>query len=132
MEPKYCLNCGKELTQEQLHRGNWKYCSRKCAREAHKEVYHTCTCVVCGKEFQAHRSSALICSEECRSIRKREQSRERARIRGTSTTKSKKTKHKHESQISEEQAAAQAHGMSYGKWKALQYIENMPKINTKV
>lgn len=130
MEAKYCLICGKELTIEQLHRGNWKYCSRKCASAARKEKKCTCTCIVCGKEFQAATERARLCSPACKRERKRIQYLESGKMH--TSARKPKTKQKHESKISEEQAAAQAHGMSYGKWKALQYIENMPKINTKV
>lgn len=128
MKTKFCQNCGKELTKEQLYRGNTKFCSRQCATDAHKKITHTCTCIVCGAKFEAATERAKICSPNCKRERARQQYLENGKI----STSPRKSRQKHKSNLTAAQVEAQAHGMSYGQWRAQQYLKSIPKIDTKV
>ncbi len=122
-----CEWCGKQLTKEQIHRGCKRYCSTRCTAEARKSIRHTCTCIVCGREFEAPTTRAKICSAECKYKRQQELDAQKPAKPKPKTKRGKK-----KSQIDKIQAEAQANGMSYGRWKALQYMQSIPKIETRI
>lgn len=74
-------------------------------------------CVICGKEFTAKRSTAKYCSAPCREHAANE--RCKRRYRGTRRKKNKATGEPIW-QINEE---ARNLGLTYGKYKAMQYME---------
>ena len=85
-------------------------------------------CKHCGKEFETSNKRMKFCSDECRQIedtlnridaKKRAEENRKRRVRTTD-------------RIDREQAKAQAHGMSYGRWKAMQYMQSLPKIETRI
>ena len=75
-------------------------------------------CEICGKEFIGRRSTARYCSAACRELAAKENHKEWYK------TKKKKTKAVGTPiwQINEE---ARKLGLTYGKYKALQYMEKM-------
>lgn len=134
VEKAYCLECGKELSRRQILLGN-KTCSKSCAKRFRDKanlpeqarLIKKKRCKHCGKEFETINKRMKFCSDECRQIedtlnridaKKRAEENRKRRVRTTD-------------RIDREQAKAQAHGMSYGQWKAQQYLKNIPKVDTR-
>ena len=73
-----------------------------------------CTCKVCGKEFIGASSRNYTCSEECLMIAHRRRASGREVYKNVNTGR----------QFIADSIEARKLGMSYGKYKALQYIAN--------
>ena len=85
--------------------------------------FKRCTCIVCGKSFVGASARNYTCSPMC--YEERHRARERAaymkRVGVTSRTMKKETKRDvNEDAVKE----AKRLGMSYGKYKAMQYIQS--------
>lgn len=128
-----CKNCGKPLTRTQISHGG-KFCSHKCATEMARESQHeaeqrlyTKKCAACGKEFTSVGFRIKYCSDECREVGKERstaKTREQYQKQKAAAEMKKTDKHRLERDL----AQANAHGMSYGQWKAQQYMQSLPKI----
>lgn len=90
-----CPVCGKKFPRK----GSKIYCSSRCREKANSHKYEK-LCAMCGKEFYpiGHQK---YCSEECR-VRAKLVKKKRGMTR-----------------LAYEAAEATAHGMSYGKYKAM-------------
>lgn len=85
-------------------------------------------CVICGKEFEKKSENAILCSDECRKLRKKQRNKEYDYKRYyilKKKTQEKKKKEKHKSRFNELTAEAKACGMSYGMLQAKRYMESM-------
>lgn len=86
-------------------------------------------CRYCGEEFTAGSPTGSICNKpECREkydrdrhIRKKELERQRPRYRKAYYNQQKEKKRKKSGSLTDDVRMAEAMGMSYGQWKALQY-----------
>ncbi len=134
VEKAYCQECGEELSRRQILPGN-KTCSKSCAKRLRDksnvpkpDKAYKNKCKHCGKEFEAHDKRIRFCSEECRKIvntLNNIDAKKRAEL-------NRKIKARTADRIDLEQSEAQAHGMSYGQWKAQQYLKNIPKVDTRI
>lgn len=134
VEKAYCLECGRELSRRQILLGN-KTCSKSCAKRFRDKANlpepsttYKKRCRHCGKEFETSNKRMKFCSDECRQIENtlnNIDAKKRAEV-------NRKIKVRTTDRIDREQAKAQAHGMSYGQWKAQQYLKNIPKIDTRI
>ena len=128
-----CKNCGKLLTRTQIKREN-TFCSTACAaltvkernRENEQRLYKK-KCAACGKEFTSVGYRQRYCSEECREYG-RELSRARAREQYQKQKAAEEVKKRNKNRLANDLAQAKANGMSYGRWKAMQYMQSLPKI----
>ncbi len=95
-EPKYCINCGKELPPN-----HQKFCNMDCMRAAKEKGYqtpkpklyeYTCKCPICGKIFTGKTrikvsedyTKSKCCSKECEdklTLQHRQQRKKQARER---------------------------------------------------
>lgn len=85
-------------------------------------MLHKIKCTVCGGTFVSNRKSAVVCSEMCRRKRQKilnEQKRELAKLEQAS-----KPKKPRQNSIDIINKKAREAGLSYGKYKALEYIKN--------
>ena len=128
-----CECCGKLLNRKQIANGG-RYCSRDCAgtttkkrnHEAEERLYKK-KCKACGKEFTSVGYRQKYCSEECRGYGG-ELSRARAREQYQKQKAAEEVKKRNKNRLANDLAQANAHGMSYGQWKAMQYMQSLPKI----
>lgn len=132
-----CKNCGKLLTRAQISH-SCKFCSRECSvemakesqREADQKLYKK-KCAACGKEFTSVGFRRRYCSDECRQVGA-ELSKARAREQYQKQKAAAEAKKTDKHRLEKDLAQANAHGMSYGRWKAMQYIQSLPKIETRI
>lgn len=75
-------------------------------------------CEICGKEYIAHSARGKYCSRECKEVAHAENKR-----LGYPKSKTKNRKKK-ESGLNAAITEANKLGISYGKYKAMQYIKN--------
>ena len=79
-----CAICDAEFEVEGAYSCQIKYCSDECRRENGRRKYHesnaytpvqprTKMCVICDAQFETTRR-ALVCGDECRAVRKKQQS----------------------------------------------------------
>jgi hypothetical protein len=66
-----CTSCGKPLKgknifRQRIGRNKGDFCSAKCYEDYRQKNIIINTCVCCGKEFVANRSTMRYCSPECR------------------------------------------------------------------
>lgn len=131
-----CECCGKLLNRKQIANGG-RYCSRDCAGKTTKERNHEAEerlykkkCKACGKEFTSVGYRQKYCSEECREAG-REASRARAREQYQERKEAAALERDKKHRLERDLAQANAHGMSYGQWKAMQYMQSLPKIEVR-
>lgn len=85
-------------------------------------MLHKIKCAVCGGTFVSNRKSAVVCSEVCRRKRRKilnEQKRELAKLEQVN-----KPKKPRQNSIDIINKKAREAGLSYGKYKALEYMKN--------
>lgn len=75
-------------------------------------------CAVCGGIFYSPRAAAVTCSEICRRKRQVEINQQKR------ASKEVKQTQKTESKLDKINKIARSQGLSYGKYKALEYIKN--------
>lgn len=80
-------------------------------------------CGICGKKFKPQ-FGRKYCSVRCREEAVRRRSREQWRKCKNSGKKKVKQTKKEDSKLSDIAKKARENGMSYGKYKAMQYMEN--------
>lgn len=119
----HCQVCGKTVTKEfKIYRHDRVVCSEECRKLKDKQLYHewylknrpkdfTRTCPTCGKMFTRTNNGQIYCSAKCR---------------GTKKKKADKP-----STITEINLKAKELGMSYGKYQAQKYIEEMRAKNER-
>lgn len=81
-------------------------------------MLHEHICVICGGTFYSDRHTAFTCSEQCR----RERQIVTNAIKREEKKNSRKTKEKDSLSVANEKAREQ--GISYGRYKALEYMKN--------
>ena len=90
----------------------------------------TKNCAICGNEFSPTRANAIYCCKECARIGGKQIVREREkRERQEDRNYLQKTKQKKPPKNSLEDIAARARaaGMTYGKYVAMLYVQEMQK-----
>lgn len=80
-------------------------------------------CVICGKVFET-KGSCKTCSIECRQANDKEMRKKYRKIRYEREKQAKRVKEKKSDSglLDKEIAKAKALGMSYGKYKAMQFV----------
>lgn len=133
-----CPVCGKKFVSKK----GKKYCSDDCRRKAEKkrnrERYQklkgklsegkTVKCGCCGKEFNTKNGGSKYCSKDCRLIMSRRISAEYNRNKRELTKAFTARKVSLNGGIDAVAAAAKAAGMSYGQYKAMQFLGNQERI----
>lgn len=87
-------------------------------------------CAVCGAQFVTNRPHKVACSYECAEIRYRRKRMEYERKKRIEN-KNKKEKSKPTNKLVDDAVVARKLGMSYGKYKEMQYREEMGWKNEK-
>lgn len=134
-----CPVCGKKFVSKK----GKKYCSDDCRRKAEKkrnrERYQKlkgklsegkivkCSC--CGKEFNTKNGGSKYCSKDCRLIMSRRISAEYNRNKRelTKAYMARRSETKSDG-IDAVAAAAKAAGMSYGQYKAAEFLKRQESI----
>lgn len=134
-----CPVCGKKFVSKK----GKKYCSDDCRRKAEKkrnrERYQKLKgklsegkivkCGCCGKEFNTKNGGSKYCSKDCRLIMSRRISAEYNRNRRELTKAfMMRTETKSSDGIDAVAAAAKAAGMSYGQYKAAEFLKRQESI----
>lgn len=133
-----CPTCGKKFVSKKGKR----YCSDDCRRKAEKkrdrERYQqlkgklsqgkTVKCGCCGKEFNTKNGGSKYCSKDCRLIMSRQISAKYNRNKRELAKAFAARKVSLDSGIDAVAAAAKAAGMSYGQYKAMQFLGNQERI----
>lgn len=133
-----CPTCGKKFVSKKGR----KYCSDDCRRKAEKkrdrERYQQlkgklsqgkiveCSC--CGKEFNTKNGGSKYCSKDCRLIMSRRISAEYNRNKRELTKAFTARKVSLNGGIDAVAAAAKAAGMSYGQYKAAEFLKRQESI----
>ncbi len=134
-----CPVCGKKFVSKK----GKKYCSDDCRRKAEKkrnrERYQKLKgklsegtivkCGCCGKEFNTKNGSSKYCSKDCRLIMSRRISAEYNRNKRelTKAYMARRSETKSDG-IDAVAAAAKAAGMSYGQYKAAEFLKRQESI----
>lgn len=134
-----CPTCGKKFVSKKGKR----YCSDDCRRKAEKkrdrERYQQLKgklsegkivkCGCCGKEFNTKNGGSKYCSKDCRLIMSRqisaEYNRNKREITKAFMARRSETK---SNGIDAVAAAAKAAGMSYGQYKAAEFLKRQESI----
>lgn len=134
-----CSVCGKKFVSKK----GKKYCSDDCRRKAEKkrnrERYQKLKgklsegkivkCGCCGKEFNTKNGGSKYCSKDCRLIMSRRISAEYNRNKRELTKAfMMRTETKSSDGIDAVAAAAKAAGMSYGQYKAAEFLKRQESI----
>ena len=134
-----CPVCGKKFVSKKGKR----YCSDDCRRKAEKkrnrERYQKLKgklsegtivkCGCCGKEFNTKNGGSKYCSKDCRLIMSRRISAEYNRNKRELTKAfMMRTETKSSDGIDAVAAAAKAAGMSYGQYKAAEFLKRQESI----
>lgn len=133
-----CPVCKKKFVSKK----GKKYCSDDCRRKAEKkrnrERYQKLKgklpegtivkCGCCGKEFNTKNGGSKYCSKDCRLIMSRRISAEYNRNKRELTKAFTARKVSLNGGIDAVAAAAKAAGMSYGQYKAIQFLGNQERI----
>lgn len=134
-----CPVCGKKFVSKK----GKKYCSDDCRRKAEKkrnrERYQKLKgklsegkivkCGCCGKEFNTKNGGSKYCSKDCRLIMSRRISAEYNRNKRELTKAfMMRTETKSSDGIDAVAAAAKAAGMSYGQYKAAEFLKRQESI----
>lgn len=134
-----CPACGKKFVSKK----GKKYCSDDCRRKAEKkrnrERYQKLKgklsegkivkCGCCGKEFNTKNGGSKYCSKDCRLIMSRRISAEYNRNKRELTKAfMMRTETKSSDGIDAVAAAAKAAGMSYGQYKAAEFLKRQESI----
>lgn len=118
-----CGICGKDFKQV---KGNQLYCSPECRNTAHNRLIRERQrgmfkeCKTCGKKFIPTQKFRNYCSDECRDaiiLERREEYKVDLNPIATET----RNKEKH---LNISISNANKLGMSYGKYKAMLYLQN--------
>lgn len=134
-----CPTCGKKFVSKKGKR----YCSDDCRRKAEKkrnrERYQQfkgklsegkiVKCGCCGKEFNTKNGGSKYCSKDCRLIMSRrvsaEYNRNKRELAKAFMARRSETK---SNGIDAVAAAAKAAGMSYGQYKAAEFLKRQESI----
>ncbi len=81
-------------------------------------------CDVCGTQFVTNRPHQVSCSYECAKIRCRRRQAENRR-KNKIENQNRKERQTHTKQLVDDAVEARKLGMSYGKYKEMQYREEM-------
>lgn len=134
-----CPVCGKKFVSKKGKR----YCSDDCRRKAeekrNRERYQqlkgklsqgkTVKCGCCGKEFNTKNGGSKYCSKDCRLIMSRQISAEYNRNKRELTKAFMARRSETKSNgIDAVAAAAKAAGMSYGQYKAAEFLKRQESI----
>lgn len=134
-----CPTCGKKFVSKKGKR----YCSDDCRRKAEKkrnrERYQQfkgklsegkiVKCGCCGKEFNTKNGGSKYCSKDCRLIMSRQISAEYNRNKRELTKAYMARRSETKSNgIDAVAAAAKAAGMSYGQYKAAEFLKRQESI----
>lgn len=134
-----CPTCGKKFVSKKGKR----YCSDDCRRKAEKkrnrERYQQLKgklsegkivkCGCCGKEFNTKNGGSKYCSKDCRLIMSRRVSAEYNRNKRELTKAFMARRSETKSNgIDAVAAAAKAAGMSYGQYKAAEFLKRQESI----
>lgn len=115
METRTCKVCGKELKKTQK-----SFCSRACQNEGFKiKIAYPKVCAWCGKEFTAYKPKTQYCSVSCRNLLYRKMEKEQKEVEASKPKVDL---------INEINAEAVKHGMSYGQWKAQEFMKSIAKV----
>ena len=133
-----CPTCGKKFVSKK----GKKYCSDDCRKEAerkrNRERYQKLKgklsegkivkCGCCGKEFNTKNDGSKYCSKDCRLIMSRRISAEYNRNKRELTKAFTARKVSLNGGIDAVAAAAKAAGMSYGQYKAAEFLKRQESI----
>jgi hypothetical protein len=128
---KICQYCGKEF--EAKEKGNReKYCCeehRKAAiREKRMKPLHETTCPVCLKTFMPKAGNQVVCSEDCRKERAKEQRKNSCRENYVYKQRPKKTKLTYKSKGIDFNALTPDQKLFYGRTQEKAYLDELRVI----